>query len=339
MGRNPSDTTFLAVARIAAIVTLDGAVVSPGRLHGNPTTRDQGGVVRTGKAVDVQSIHHAPNICQVKIPPLVAISCADPLVLGRNGLKNDVLVPLVRHWLAHVLQTLAKAIHGVQKIVGIIAWFYFSTVQLFVVRPSSLLGVAVVLLFQGIPCCLSVTDTILPGLAHVLFYYVVGRTLRGEEQGAEDVLVRALPRCHGRRILCGWRLRIALENGGDALSMERQDDAKLVLVINKMHPIFAVKMWAELQYCLDVVGIMLRHDVAPVGAVVIGNMPYSPSGRNALCVVRDAHRCRAVVVEGYVPYSRSSRNALCVVQDAHRCNAVVVKVAYPTLVQAAMHCV
>ena len=46
--------------------------------------------------------------------------------------------------------------------------------------------------------------------------------------------------------------------------MERPDDAKLVLVIKKMRLIFAVKMWAELQHCLDVVGIMLRHDVAPV---------------------------------------------------------------------------
>ena len=132
------------------------------------------------------------------------------------------------------------------------------------VRPSSLLGVAVVLFFQGIPCCLSVTDSILPGLVHVLFYHVVDRTLRGEVQDAEEVLVRALSRCHGRRIWCGWRLRIALENAGDALSMERQDDAKFVLVIQKMRLIFAVKMWAELQHCLDVVGIMLRHDVAPV---------------------------------------------------------------------------
>ena len=103
-----------------------------------------------------------------------------------------------------------------------------------------------------------------PGSCHLLFYHVVGRTLRGEEQYAEEVLVRALPRCHGRRISGGWRLRIALENGGDVLSMERQDDAKLVLVIPKMRLIFAVKMWAELQHYLDVVDIMLRHDVAPV---------------------------------------------------------------------------
>ena len=53
-------------------------------------------------------------------------------------------------------------------------------------------------------------------------------------------------------------------------------------------------------------------------------MPYFPSGRNALCAVRDAHRCSAVVVESYEPYSPSGGNALCVVRDAHRCIAVVV---------------
>ena len=98
----------------------------------------------------------------------------------------------------------------------------------------------------------------------MLFYHVVGRTLRGEEQDAEEVLVCALPPCHGGRILSSWRLRIALENGDDALPMERQDDAKLVLLIENMRLIFAVKTWAELQHCLDVVGIMLRHDAVPV---------------------------------------------------------------------------
>ena len=39
--------------------------------------------------------------------------------------------------------------------------------------------------------------------------------------------------------------------------------------------------------------------------------------------MRNAHRCGAVVVESYVPYSASGRNALCVVQDAHRCSADV----------------
>ena len=60
-------------------------------------------------------------------------------------------------------------------------------------------------------------------------------------------------------------------------------------------------------------------------AVVVKSYePYSPSGRNPLCVVQDAHRYSAVVFESYVPYCPSGRNALCVVQDAHRCCAVVV---------------
>ena len=74
-------------------------MVSSGRLHGSLTTRDQGGAVRTGKAIDVQGIDHAPNFGQVKIPPLVS-GCADPLELGRKGLMNDIFVPLVNHWLA-----------------------------------------------------------------------------------------------------------------------------------------------------------------------------------------------------------------------------------------------
>ena len=96
------------------------------------------------------------------------------------------------------------------------------------------------------------------------FRDVVGSTFLGEEQDAEEVLVRALSRCHGRRILCRCRLQIALENSGDALPIERQDDAKLVLVLQKLVLIFAVKTWAELQHCLDAVGIMLRHDAVPV---------------------------------------------------------------------------
>ena len=57
-------------------------------------------------------------------------------------------------------------------------------------------------------------------------------------------------------------------------------------------------------------------------------MPYSPSGRNALCVVRDAHRCSAVVVGSHIPYSRSGRNALCIVRDANRYSTAVVTESY-----------
>ena len=58
-------------------------------------------------------------------------------------------------------------------------------------------------------------------------------------------------------------------------------------------------------------------------------VPYFPSGSSALCLVRDAHRYRAVVVESYVPYFLSGRNALCVVRDAHRYSAVVVESYVP----------
>ena len=120
--------------------------------------------------------------------------------------------------------------------------------------------------------------------------------------------------------------------------MERQDDAKLVLVIQKMRLIFAVKTSAELHPCLDVVGIMLHHDVAPVIGCQTRTVELPPlleicptllqAAMHSLCVVRDAHRCSAVVLESYVPYSRSGRNALCIVRDAHRYSAAVVVESY-----------
>ena len=301
------------------MVTLHGAVVSPGRLHGKPTTRNQGGVVWTGKTVDVKGTYHAPDTCQVKILPLVD-SCADPLVLGRKGLKNDVLVPLARHWLAHVLQTLAKAVHGLQKIVGTIACFDLGTVELFMVSPPSLFCVSVVLLVQGTPCCLPVTDPILPGFAHVRVYDVVGRTLRDEEQDAQEVVVPALPRCHGRSILCGCRRRIALENGGNALPIEQPDDAKPVFVFQKLGLIFAVKAWAEIQYCLDAVGIMSRHDTVPVVEYQTRTVELTPLLEACPTFLQAAMHC---------------------VECETRTVAVpsLLKVTYPTLLQVARHCV
>ena len=88
----------------------------------------------------------------------------------------------------------------------------------------------------------------------------MGRTLCREEQDAEKILVRAGPRRHSWRILCGYRLRLALKNGGDALPMERQADAKLVLVFQKEGLVFAIKTWVQVYYHLDAVSIMLRHD-------------------------------------------------------------------------------
>ena len=219
-------------------------------------------------------------------------------------------------------RTLAKAVHGVEKIVRIIAGLHLGIVQIFVVRPPSLLSVTIVLLFQGIPRRLPVTDPILPGLSHVLFHDILGRMLRREEQNAEKILVRARPRRHGRRILCGCRLRLAQKNGSDALPMERQADAKFVLVFQKLGLIFAIKTYKfTIAWMLSV----------PYSAVIIpSDVPsYSNSDSDALCLVLDAHRCSAVNVKRYVPYSPSGRRALCVVRDAHCYSAVVVKSYLP----------
>ena len=149
LGCYPRDAGLLAVPWVAAVVAVDGAVASPGQMHGNPTTHDRGRVIWVGEAVDVQGTYHASIVCEVEIPPFIAGS-TDPLVLGRKGLNNNVFVPLVEYWLAHILQTLAIAVHGVQKIIGIIVGLHLGIVKIFVVRPPSLLCVTIVLFCRAL---------------------------------------------------------------------------------------------------------------------------------------------------------------------------------------------
>ena len=163
------------VSWIAKVVADDGAIVSPGRLHGNPTILDRGEAARTREAVDVKATHLASNVFQVKISPFIAGS-RDPLVLGRKSLKNDFLVSRIGYWLAHDLETFAIVVHAVDKIVVIIAGLHLGVVQLFMVRPSMLFCVAVVLLFHCSPRRMSVIDFILPGLVHGSFEEFVSRT-------------------------------------------------------------------------------------------------------------------------------------------------------------------
>ena len=136
---------------------------------------DRGEAVRTREAVGVKGTHHASNVCQVKVPSLLAGS-TDPLVLDRKSLKKDVLVPLIGYWLAHDLETFALAVLAVDKIVGIIAGLHLGAAQLYMVCPSSLLCMAAVLLFHCSPRRMSVTDFILQGLVHVPFQEFIGRT-------------------------------------------------------------------------------------------------------------------------------------------------------------------
>ena len=163
------------VSRIAKVVAVDGAVVSPGRQHGNPMILDRGEAARTRDAVDLKATHLASNVCQVKMSPFIAGS-RDPLVLGRKSLKNDFLVSRIGYWLAHDLETFAIVVHAVDTIVVIIAGLHLGVVQLFMVRPPRLFFVAVVLLFHCSLRRISVIDFILPGLVHGLFEEFVGRT-------------------------------------------------------------------------------------------------------------------------------------------------------------------
>ena len=128
--------------------------------------------------------------------------------------------------------------------------------------------------------------------------------------------------------------------------LERQADAKLVLLFQKVGLVFVInkrgykfsKAWMKPVSCSamatpshvsysnsDSDALCLVPDAHRCSAVNVNSyVPYFPSGRSALCEVRGTHRYSAVVVESYVSYFPSGRNALCVVRDAHRCCAVVV---------------
>ena len=60
----PRDAIFQAVPWIAAVMAVGGTVSSPGHMHGNSTTHDQGRFIWTEEAVDVQGINHASNVCE-----------------------------------------------------------------------------------------------------------------------------------------------------------------------------------------------------------------------------------------------------------------------------------
>ena len=167
LGHDLRNAVFFVVSRIAKVVAGDGAVFSPGRLHGNPMILDRGEVVRTREAIDVQGAHHASNVCQVNIPSLLA-GCTDPLVLDRKSLKNDVLVPLIGYWLAHDLETFVIAVLAVDKIIGIIAGLPLGVV--FMVCSSILLCMAAVLLFHWTPRRMSVTGFILWRVLSMCFF-------------------------------------------------------------------------------------------------------------------------------------------------------------------------
>ena len=86
-----------------AVVALHVTAGVPHHLHVNAAACDRLSVDRARKAVDVHSVYHVPNVVRPKVPPLVA-GGSHPLVLGRKGLENDVLLPIVVYCLSHFLE-------------------------------------------------------------------------------------------------------------------------------------------------------------------------------------------------------------------------------------------
>ena len=97
------DAVLRDVSESFAVVALHVNSGVPHHLHGNAAACDRRSVDRARKVVDVHSVYHASNVVQPKVPPLVA-GGSYPLVLGRKGLENDVLVPLVVYCLSHFLE-------------------------------------------------------------------------------------------------------------------------------------------------------------------------------------------------------------------------------------------
>ena len=94
-------------------------VTVPHHLHGNAAAYDRLSVDIARKVVDVHSVYHAPNVVQPKVPPLVA-GGSYSLVLGRKGLENDVLVPLV-YCLSHFLEEVTAFVQNEKEVVRILA--------------------------------------------------------------------------------------------------------------------------------------------------------------------------------------------------------------------------
>ena len=91
------------VSECFAVVPLYNTAGAPHHLHGNTAACHRLSVDRARKVVDVHSVYHVPNVVQPKGPPLVA-GGSNPLVLGRKGLENDALEPLVVCCLSYFLE-------------------------------------------------------------------------------------------------------------------------------------------------------------------------------------------------------------------------------------------
>ena len=124
-----------AVSESFAVVARHVTAGVPQHLHGNAAACDWLNVDRARKVVDVHNVYHAPNVVQPKVPLLVA-GGSYPLVLGRKGLENDVLVPLVVYCLSHFLEEVTAFVQNENEVVRVLAGLYLRVEEFLVARPS-----------------------------------------------------------------------------------------------------------------------------------------------------------------------------------------------------------
>ena len=89
-------------------------------LHGNAAACDLLNADRARTVVHVHSVYHVPNVVQPKVSPLVSGGSYPPL-LGRKGLQNDVLVPLVVYCVSHFLEEVTAFVQNEKEVVRILA--------------------------------------------------------------------------------------------------------------------------------------------------------------------------------------------------------------------------
>ena len=131
------------------VVALHVPAVVPGRLHVAMTWLATDFAREGRERLPTYGVYHVPDVVQRKAA-LLLVGVSHPLVLGRKSLEIDVLVSLMVDRLPHFLEKATGFVLHENYVVDILAWFHLRVDQLLVVR-SSLLGVAIVLLYQNLP--------------------------------------------------------------------------------------------------------------------------------------------------------------------------------------------
>lgn len=126
-----------------ATVTLHAAPVVHGCLHGDAMAWDELVVRRAREIVGVYSVYHVSDVVKPKVSLLVA-GASHHLILDRESLENDVLVPLIVYLLPHFLKKVGVFIQDKEEIIGILAGLHLRIDELRVASSSSLLLAAII---------------------------------------------------------------------------------------------------------------------------------------------------------------------------------------------------